>query len=41
LLYRNDPLSAFGHKTAEELVAQGRTEDVLRYTASLEAGAAG
>lgn len=39
--YRNDPLPAFGYKTAEELVAQGRAEDVLRYTASLEAGAAG
>lgn len=39
--YRNEPLSAFGYKTAEQLVSEGRTEDVLRYTASLEAGAAG
>ncbi len=39
--YRNDPLAAFGYKTAEQLVGEGRTEDVLRYTASLEAGAAG
>jgi hypothetical protein len=38
--YRNDPLPAFGYKTAEELVAQGRTEDVLRYTALLKSGAA-
>ena len=39
--YRNEPLSAFGYKTAERLVSEGRTEDVLRYVASLEAGAAG
>lgn len=39
--FKNEPLSAFAFKTAEHLVAQGRTEDVLRYLASLEAGAAG
>ena len=39
--YRNQPLAPFGYKTAEQLVATGRTEDVLRYTASLSAGAAG
>jgi hypothetical protein len=39
--YRNEPLSAFAYKTAEQLVSEGRTEDVLRYVASLEAGAAG
>lgn len=39
--YRNEPLSAFGYKTAEQLVSDGRTEDVLRYVSSLEAGAAG
>ncbi len=39
--YRNEPLSAFGYKTAEQLVSEGRTEDVLRYVSSLEAGAAG
>lgn len=39
--YRNEPLSAFGYKSAEQLVSEGRTEDVLRYVASLEAGAAG
>jgi hypothetical protein len=39
--YRNEPLSAFGYKTAERLVSEGRTDDVLRYVASLEAGAAG
>jgi hypothetical protein len=39
--YRNEPLSAFGYRTAEHLVSEGRTEDVLRYVVSLEAGAAG
>lgn len=39
--YRNEPLSVFGYKTAEQLVSEGRTEDVLRYVVSLEAGAAG
>ncbi|QXP83634.1 MbcA/ParS/Xre antitoxin family protein [Methylococcus sp. Mc7] len=39
--YRNEPLSPFGYKTAEQLVSEGRTEDVLRYIASIEAGAAG
>lgn len=39
--YRNEPLSAFDYKTAEQLVSEGRTEDVLRYISSLEAGAAG
>lgn len=39
--YRNEPLPLFGYKTAEQLVSEGRTEDVLRYVGSLEAGAAG
>ena len=39
--YRNEPLSVFGYKTAERLVSEGRTDDLLRYIASLEAGAAG
>ncbi len=39
--YRNQPLAPFGYKTAEQLVVAGRTEDLLRYTASLSAGAAG
>lgn len=39
--YRNEPLPPFGYKTAEQLVIEGRTEDVLRYVSSLEAGAAG
>ena len=39
--YRNEPLPPFGYKTAEQLVSEGRTEDLLRYIESLEAGAAG
>jgi hypothetical protein len=39
--YRNEPLQPFGYKTAEQLVSDGRAEDVLRYVASLEAGAVG
>lgn len=39
--YRTEPLSVFGYKTAERLVSEGRTDDLLRYVTSLEAGAAG
>jgi hypothetical protein len=39
--YRNEPLSAFGFKTAETLVSEGRTEAVLKYVMSIEADAAG
>ena len=39
--YRNEPLSVFGYKTSERLVSEGRTDDLLAYMASLEAGAAG
>ncbi|MBR8249776.1 DUF2384 domain-containing protein [Burkholderia cenocepacia] len=39
--YRNEPLPTFDYKTAEELVSEGRVDDVLRYVVSLEAGAAG
>lgn len=39
--YRNEPLSEFGYKTAERLVSEGRTDDLLRYVVSIEAGAAG
>lgn len=37
--YRNEPLPAFDYKTAEQLVSEGRTEDLLRYMVSLETGA--
>jgi hypothetical protein len=39
--YRNEPLSVFAYKTAERLVSEGRTDDLLRYILSLESGAAG
>jgi hypothetical protein len=39
--YRNEPLPVFNYKTAEQLVSEGRADDVLRYVSSLEAGAAG
>ena len=39
--YRNEPLQPFGYKTAERLVAEGRSDDLLRYVMSLEAGPAG
>ena len=39
--YRNEPLSVFGYKTAERLVSEGRTDDLLLYVASNEVGAAG
>ncbi len=39
--YRNEPLSVFGYKTAERLVSEGRTDDLLRHITSIEAGAAG
>ena len=39
--YRTEPLALFGYKTAERLASEGRTDDVLRYVSSLEAGAAG
>lgn len=38
--YRNEPLPTFDYKTAEQLVSEGRTEDLLRYVTSLESGAA-
>ena len=39
--YRNEPLSVFGYKTAERLVSERRTDDVLRYLASIETGVSG
>jgi hypothetical protein len=39
--YRNDPIPTFGYKTAETLVTEGSTEDLLRYIQSLDAAVAG
>jgi len=34
-------LAVFGYKTAERLASEERTDDVLRYVSSLEAGVVG
>lgn len=39
--FRDEALPVFAGKTAEQLVSEGRTDDVLRYIKSLEAGATG
>ena len=39
--YRNEPLSPFDYKTAEQLVSEDRTDDVVSYVESLQAGASG
>lgn len=39
--FRNHPIPDFNGKTAEALVSEGRTEDVLRYIDMLSAGSAG
>lgn len=39
--FRNERLSTFAFKTAQQLVREGRTEDVLSYLTSLDAGATG
>jgi hypothetical protein len=36
-----EPLAAFGGKTALELIAEGRTDAVLRYLASITSGFVG
>lgn len=38
--FREEPLSAFGRKTAEQAVAADQVEDVIRFIDSLYAGAA-
>ncbi|WP_320196192.1 antitoxin Xre/MbcA/ParS toxin-binding domain-containing protein [Agrobacterium rosae] len=40
-LLRNEPLRAFGYKTADALVHEGRAEAVIAYLESLAGGAAG
>lgn len=36
-----EPIAAFGGKTALELVAEGHTDDLLGYLASIESGYVG
>jgi hypothetical protein len=40
-LLRNEPLRAFGYKTADALAQEGRVDDVVAYLESLAGGAAG
>jgi len=40
-LLRNEPLRAFGYKTADVLIQEGRANDVIAYLESLAGGAAG
>jgi hypothetical protein len=40
-LLRNEPLGAFGYKTADTLVQEGRADAVIAYLESLAGGAAG
>lgn len=40
-LLRNEPLRAFGYKTADALVQEGRAADVIAYLESLAGGTAG
>ena len=39
--FRNHPLQPFHYKTAEQLVADGKADAVVRYISMLEAGSAG
>ena len=39
--FRNEPISAFDYKTPEQLVSEGRAEDLVRYLRALKAGAVG
>ena len=39
--YRNEPIVDYGHRTAAELVADGKVEAVLAYIRDLENGARG
>ncbi len=39
--YRNEPINVFDFKTPEQLVLERRSDKLLRYVLSLEAGASG
>ncbi|CAM5459239.1 hypothetical protein SSTU70S_01119 [Stutzerimonas stutzeri] len=36
--FKNEPLSTFGYKTAEEVVSEGKTEQLIAFLQSWEAG---
>lgn len=39
--YKNNPLPPFDYKTPQDLVSEGRTETLIRYVQSLQAGFTG
>jgi transcriptional regulator with XRE-family HTH domain len=39
--FRNSPIPEFGHRTAETLVAEGKTDAVVAYLTSISAGSSG
>ena len=39
--FRNHPLPTFDYKTAQQLVSEGRSETLIRYLQSLQAGFSG
>lgn len=39
--YKNHPIPTFDYKTGQQLVSEGRSEDLIRYLQSLRAGFAG
>ena len=39
--FKNNPLPTFDYKTPQELVSEGRSEPLIRYIQSLQAGFAG
>jgi transcriptional regulator with XRE-family HTH domain len=39
--FRNSPIPEFGHRTAETLVAEGKTDAVVAYLSSIATGSSG
>jgi hypothetical protein len=39
--YKNHPIPTFDYKTAQQLVSEGRSDDLIRYLQSLRAGFSG
>ena len=39
--YRNTPIPDFGHRTAEQLVSEGKTDTVISYLTSIASGSSG
>jgi hypothetical protein len=39
--FRNEPIPEFGHRTAEQLVADGKTDSIIAYLTSITGGSSG